>query len=66
MKEDNPAASPRPRPTRAQPLQPDRPGRGDERASDDAESTGDEAQADKQRRQQSRDALKNVREGYDK
>lgn len=66
MKEDNPAASPRPRPTRAQPLQPDRPGRGQERASDGGESAGDEAQADPQRRQQSRDALKNVREGYDK
>lgn len=66
MKEDNPAASPKPRPTRAQPLQPDRPGRGQERASDGGASANDEAQADQQRRQQSRDALKNVREGYDK
>jgi hypothetical protein len=56
------------KPPRAEPLQPDKPGSGDEltRAPGDAPPEGD-ATRDSARRQkqQSDDALDNVREGYD-
>ena len=55
-----------PQPPRAEPLQPDRPGRGSESektTEDDAVKPDPKAAAEKQRAQ-SRDALKNVREGY--
>ena len=54
-----------PAPRRAEPLQPDRPGKGDAQlpeAEPAAEPAVDDA-AEKQKRQ-SRAALKNVREGY--
>lgn len=53
-----------PRPPRAEPLQPDRPGRGGERAEDTTGAPSPDP-AEQQRRQ-SEDALDNVREGYDR
>ncbi len=54
-----------PAPRRAEPLQPDRPGQGNTQlpeAEPSAEHAADDA-ADKQK-QQTKDALENVREGY--
>jgi hypothetical protein len=51
----------RPRPRRAQPLQPDLPGRGQKVEDDD--SPADEPAADQQK-EQSETALDNVRDGY--
>lgn len=54
-------------PPRAEPIQPDLPGRGTDVESDkDRPDTADEpADATKQRESQSDNALENVREGYD-
>ncbi len=52
-----------PSPPRAEPLQPDRPGRGDKRTKTE-DSTSRDSVAEKQH-EQSKDALDNVREGYD-
>jgi hypothetical protein len=59
-------STPSKRPPRAEPIQPDRPGRGDkELPADDAASSGNEgAESVERQRRQSDDALKNVREGY--
>jgi hypothetical protein len=61
----NPSAR---KPPRAEPLQPDKPGSGDEltRAPDDAAQQGDVTRdSTRRQKQQSDDALDNVREGYD-
>lgn len=49
-------------PPRAEPLQPDKPGSGDERLHDD-DARSDDAQ--KKRAEQERSAVDNVRKGYD-
>lgn len=51
-----------PRPTRAEPIQPDRPGRGQDREKHTKPQPRDTAT---QQRKQSEQALENVREGYD-
>lgn len=51
-----------PQPARAEPLQPDRPGKGDKRAESPPAPSHDAAE---QQRRQSEQALDNVREGYD-
>jgi hypothetical protein len=51
------------RPTRAEPLQPDLPGRGQKREK--TKAVDDKGESARQRREQSDTALKNVREGYD-
>jgi hypothetical protein len=56
------------KPPRAEPLQPDKPGSGDEltRAPDDAPQQGDGTRDSARRqKQQSDTALDNVRKGYD-
>ena len=56
-----------PVPRRAEPLQPDRPGRGDrQQPPSDADPDPDHAPADSadRQRQQSEDAIGNVRDGY--
>lgn len=64
MKEDS-APQVKPRPKRAEPLQPDRPGRGNKRVETDANnSSADATAAAKSQREQSEDALSNVRDGY--
>lgn len=52
-------------PPRAEPIQPDRPGRGSDRQGQDEPGTRDgTAEGAEQRRKRSEDALDNVREGY--
>jgi hypothetical protein len=65
MKKDD-TASRTSKPQRAQPLQPDKPGRGQERMRDEgsAEHAHDDAAA--QRVEQETQALENVRQGYDR
>jgi hypothetical protein len=54
-----------PKPPRAEPLQPDRPARGNDTESADVEAEEDaEAESVEQRKVQSETALSNVREGY--
>jgi hypothetical protein len=53
------------KPQRAQPLQPDRPGRGDERMRDDRSPQDAQDKAAAQRAEQEAQALENVRQGYD-
>lgn len=60
--EEAPRAKPRPR--RAAPLQPDRPGRGDGPLEEKKDPAKAEAASAKKLRKQSRDALDNVRDGY--
>lgn len=50
------------RPPRAEPLQPDLPGSGDEKEETPAEGN---AAADERQRRQSTDALDNISKGYD-
>lgn len=52
-----------PQPRRAEPLQPDRPGRGDKQQPGAGEAQ--QKESDAQRREQEENALENVREGYD-
>lgn len=51
-----------PRPARAEPIQPDRPGRGQEREKHTKPQSHDTVT---RQRKQSEQALENVREGYD-
>lgn len=59
-----PGAKPRPR--RAEPLQLDRPGRGDGRLEEEQDAAKAETASAKKLHAQSRDALDNVRDGYDR
>jgi hypothetical protein len=54
------------KPQRAQPLQPDRLGRGHERMQDDGSARDAREDASAQRAEQEKQALENVRQGYDK
>lgn len=56
-------STPTPRPRRAEPLQPDRPGRGDTTVPAEPSPPPDDSA--KRQKQQSEDALDNTREGYD-
>jgi hypothetical protein len=53
-------------PRRAEPLQPDRPGRGNGREKSDGDPTHDEEESVRRIATQSKDALDNVRDGYDR
>ncbi len=55
----------RTRPPWAEPLQPDKSGRGDGRVDPEASGTGDDADRAERQRRQSDTALDNVRKGYD-
>ena len=59
-------STPSKHPPRAEPLQPDRPGRGDkELPPDDTGTSGNEgAESVERQRRQSDEALENVRKGY--
>ncbi|RZJ12781.1 MAG: hypothetical protein EOP39_02725 [Rubrivivax sp.] len=50
-------------PPRAEPIQPDRPGRGKDKQGSDAKQSGDPAHAD-QLKKQEETAVENAREGY--
>ena len=54
----------KPRPKRAEPLQPDRPGRSDGPLEEKMDLTKAESASAKKLRKQSKDALDNVRDGY--
>jgi hypothetical protein len=61
---DSTTSSGQRKPPRAQPLQPDRPGRGDAQQTEAGDAADAEAAAKRERRAQSDTALSNVREGY--
>jgi len=54
------------RPRRAESQQPDRPGRGDDQLEDERDPAQEKAAATRKAREQSQDALDNVRDGYDR
>jgi len=53
-----------PKPPRAEPLQPDRPGRGTDRTEPAADEAMDDTQQQQRRAEQEKAALDNVRKGY--
>ncbi len=59
-----PPSGTKPRPRRAEPLQPDRPGQGDVRLKAERNPALTEKESAKRLTEQSKDALDNVRDGY--
>jgi hypothetical protein len=53
-----------PTPPRAEPLQPDRPGRGTDRTESESDSTSTDAEQPRRQAEQEKAALENVRRGY--
>lgn len=62
--EMGPPSGTRPRPRRAGPLHPDRPGQGDERLKTESDPAQTPEESARKKSRQSKDALDNVRDGY--